>query len=89
MEVQHQRMWGVYRDGAEADTGPIAMFWDEDSARAFVGEQLDLAICECEAEILYWNSFKEVDRDRMHRASRLLGHGDWQARQALIEAEQP
>lgn len=89
MEVQHCRMWGVYRDGAEADDGPIAMFWDSEAARDFVGEKFDLAVCECEVEILCWNSVKDVDRDRMYRASHLLGHGAWHERQALIASEQP
>lgn len=97
LEVQHQTMWGVYRADAEADNGPMAMFWDEEMANDFAAQKnvpdddrigADLCVCKCRVEILVWNSFKDPGKGRLERAAVLLGHGDYQEREKLIESEQ-
>lgn len=93
LEVQHCTMWGVYRADAEADPGPMAMFWSKDLAEAFVAQEhvpdddkitVDLCILECRVEIVTWNSYEDPGEGRLDRAADLL-HGQWHERQNLLD----
>lgn len=96
LEVEHCTMWGVYRADAEADLGPMAMFWSKEMAEDFVEQKhvppddritVDLCILECRVEIIAWNSHDEPGEGRLDRAADLL-HGAWHERQNLLDAEQ-